>query len=47
MKVLLTRPQGRNQAMEEQLSLRDVAYLVTPLLSVVETTEQLNPTQDI
>ena len=44
MKVLLTRPQGRNQAMEEQLSLRDVAYLVTPLLSVVETTEQLDPT---
>ncbi|MBB1363834.1 uroporphyrinogen-III synthase [Shewanella sp. SR44-4] len=44
MKVLLTRPQGRNQAMEEQLSQRDVAYLVTPLLSVVETTEQLDPT---
>ncbi|WP_137223387.1 uroporphyrinogen-III synthase [Shewanella sp. MEBiC00475] len=43
MKVLLTRPQGRNQAMEEQLSFRDVAYLVTPLLTVVATTEQLDP----
>ncbi|MGX9462011.1 uroporphyrinogen-III synthase [Shewanella sp. A14] len=43
MKVLLTRPSGRNQAMEEQLSLRGVAYFVTPLLSVVETTEQLTP----
>ncbi|GGP49756.1 uroporphyrinogen-III synthase [Shewanella saliphila] len=42
MKVLLTRPQGRNQAMEEQLSQRDVAYFVTPLLAVVETTEQLS-----
>ncbi|GGQ31156.1 uroporphyrinogen-III synthase [Shewanella litoralis] len=42
MKVLLTRPLGRNQAMEEQLSLSGVAYFVTPLLAVVETTEQLD-----
>tara|TARA_R110002050_G_scaffold273168_1_gene417203 strand:+ start:951 stop:1670 length:720 start_codon:yes stop_codon:yes gene_type:complete len=42
MKVLLTRPQGRNQAMEEQLSQRDVAYLVTPLLAVIETNESMS-----
>ena len=42
MKVLLTRPQGRNQAMEQQLSQRDVAFHVTPLLAVVATTEQLD-----
>lgn len=42
MKVLLTRPQGRNQAMEQQLSQRDVAYLVTPLLAVVATTDPLD-----
>jgi len=41
MKVLLTRPLGRNQAMEEQLSLRDVAYCVTPLLAVIETDESV------
>jgi uroporphyrinogen-III synthase len=41
MKVLLTRPQGRNQAMEEQLSQRDVAYFVTPLLAVIETDESI------
>jgi uroporphyrinogen-III synthase len=41
MKVLLTRPLGRNQAMEEQLSHRDVAYLVTPLLAVIDTNESI------
>jgi uroporphyrinogen-III synthase len=41
MKVLLTRPLGRNQAMEEQLSRRDVAYLVTPLLAVIDTNESI------
>ena len=34
MKVLLTRPQGRNQLMEEALSARGVSYLSTPLLQV-------------
>ncbi|GGB71005.1 uroporphyrinogen-III synthase [Shewanella inventionis] len=42
MKVLLTRPQGRNQAMEEQLTRSGVAYLVTPLLEVVATNEYLD-----
>lgn len=37
MKVLLTRPQGRNQLMEEALSLRNVSYLTTPLLHVKPT----------
>jgi uroporphyrinogen-III synthase len=41
MKVLLTRPLGRNQAMEEQLSRRDVAYLVTPLLAIIDTNESI------
>ncbi|WP_445773593.1 uroporphyrinogen-III synthase [Shewanella sp.] len=42
MKVLLTRPQGRNQAMEEQLALNGVAYLVTPLLDITATSEAFN-----
>ncbi len=37
MKVLLTRPQGRNQLMEEALSNRNVSYLTTPLLQVQPT----------
>jgi uroporphyrinogen-III synthase len=41
MKVLLTRPLGRNQAMEEQLSRRGVAYLVTPLLAIIDTNESI------
>ncbi|MCL1141086.1 uroporphyrinogen-III synthase [Shewanella gaetbuli] len=35
MKVLLTRPEGRNQDMIEQLEQYQVAHLVTPLLAVV------------
>lgn len=34
MKVLLTRPEGRNQAMSAALSKRGIAHLVTPLLGV-------------
>ncbi len=37
MKVLLTRPQGRNQTMIEALNERSVSYLVTPLLQVEAT----------
>ncbi|MCL1050176.1 uroporphyrinogen-III synthase [Shewanella abyssi] len=37
MKVLLTRPAGRNQLMEEALSFRNVSYLTTPLLQVKPT----------
>ena len=42
MKILLTRPQGRNQAMEELLTQLRVAYLVTPLITVVETQESIS-----
>ncbi|WOT04876.1 uroporphyrinogen-III synthase [Shewanella youngdeokensis] len=44
MKVLLTRPAGRNQLMEEALSVRNVAYLTTPLLHV-SPTSNLNSLQ--
>ncbi|UJF22615.1 uroporphyrinogen-III synthase [Shewanella sp. OMA3-2] len=37
MKVLLTRPEGRNQDMIEQLDYYQVAHIVTPLLSVEAT----------
>ncbi|WP_394497172.1 uroporphyrinogen-III synthase [Shewanella sp. ENK2] len=37
MKVLLTRPEGRNQAMIEQLNAKGVDYIVTPLLAVAPT----------
>ncbi|MCL1094230.1 uroporphyrinogen-III synthase [Shewanella kaireitica] len=37
MKVLLTRPEGRNQLMEEALSFRNVSYLTMPLLQVTPT----------
>ncbi|WP_299798184.1 uroporphyrinogen-III synthase [uncultured Shewanella sp.] len=37
MKVLLTRPQGRNQSMIEALNERGVSHLVTPLLNVQAT----------
>lgn len=40
MKILLTRPQGRNQLMVEALLARGVAHLVTPLLQVEATQEQ-------
>ena len=42
MKVLLTRPEGRNQDMIEQLEKRQVAHMVTPLLAV-EATQQAVP----
>jgi uroporphyrinogen-III synthase len=34
MKVLLTRPQGRNQSMEDALRQRGIAFMTTPLLAV-------------
>ncbi|UCX03415.1 uroporphyrinogen-III synthase [Shewanella glacialimarina] len=37
MKVLLTRPEGRNQDMIEQLDKYQVAHIVTPLLGVEAT----------
>lgn len=37
MKVLLTRPEGRNQLMVEALTQRNVSYFVTPLLNVQPT----------
>ena len=37
MKVLLTRPEGRNQDMMEQLDKLNMAYLVAPLLHVSAT----------
>ncbi|MCC4834695.1 uroporphyrinogen-III synthase [Shewanella sp. 10N.7] len=37
MKVLLTRPEGRNQAMAEQLKNKGVDFIVTPLLAVAAT----------
>lgn len=37
MKVLLTRPEGRNQDMIEQLDNYQVAHIVTPLLGVEAT----------
>ncbi|WP_028767900.1 uroporphyrinogen-III synthase [Shewanella fidelis] len=41
MKVLLTRPEGRNQSMIEALTQRNVSYFVTPLLNV-QSTSNLN-----
>ncbi|MGL4833361.1 MAG: uroporphyrinogen-III synthase, partial [Shewanella sp.] len=37
MKVLLTRPEGRNQSMVDALHERGIANWVTPLLSVQAT----------
>ncbi|WP_153914184.1 uroporphyrinogen-III synthase [Shewanella sp. TC10] len=37
MKVLLTRPEGRNQAMVQQLKTKGVDCIVTPLLAVAPT----------
>ncbi|ABZ78458.1 Uroporphyrinogen III synthase HEM4 [Shewanella halifaxensis HAW-EB4] len=37
MKVLLTRPEGRNQLMAEALTKRNVSYFITPLLNVQPT----------
>lgn len=42
MKVLLTRPAGRNQSMVDALTTRGIAHWVTPLLSVAAT-EQAAP----
>ncbi|MCG9695425.1 uroporphyrinogen-III synthase [Shewanella sp. Isolate11] len=43
MKVLLTRPQGRNQSMIEALSERQIPFVVSPLLEVVATDDIKNP----
>ncbi|MGS0682756.1 uroporphyrinogen-III synthase [Shewanella sp. 125m-7] len=37
MKILLTRPEGRNQLMIEALAQRNVSYFITPLLNVQST----------
>jgi len=37
MKILLTRPQGRNQSMIEALNEKGVSHIVTPLLNVQAT----------
>ncbi|ABV85700.1 uroporphyrinogen-III synthase [Shewanella pealeana] len=37
MKILLTRPEGRNQLMKEALTQRNVSYFITPLLNVQPT----------
>lgn len=42
MKVLLTRPQGRNQSMIEALNEKGVSHVVTPLLNVQATDIQLH-----
>lgn len=42
MKVLLTRPEGRNQSMIEALSQRQVPFIVTPLLEVIATDDIYN-----
>ncbi|MCL1035542.1 uroporphyrinogen-III synthase [Shewanella submarina] len=46
MKVLLTRPEGRNQTMSTALSERGTPHLVTPLLGV-EATPPSRSTDDI
>ncbi|KFZ37732.1 uroporphyrinogen III synthase [Shewanella mangrovi] len=40
MKILLTRPQGRNQSMTESLTQKGIPFLVTPLLAVSALTQQ-------
>jgi len=44
MKVLLTRPQGRNQSMIEALNEKGVSHVVTPLLNVQATDIQQHQT---
>ncbi|ABM26533.1 uroporphyrinogen-III synthase [Shewanella putrefaciens] len=39
MKVLLTRPEGRNQSMVDALNARGIAHYVTPLLGVEPTND--------
>ncbi|MDO6620727.1 MULTISPECIES: uroporphyrinogen-III synthase [unclassified Shewanella] len=43
MKVLLSRPEGRNQAMADKLKAKGVDFMVTPLLAVVPTHNRINP----
>ncbi|MCL1075973.1 uroporphyrinogen-III synthase [Shewanella dokdonensis] len=40
MKVLLTRPQGRNQSMEDALHQQGIAFMTTPLLAVEPLNDQ-------
>ena len=46
MKVLLTRPKGRNQSMCDALNERQIPFIVTPLLEVVAT-EDIDNTKAI
>lgn len=39
MKVLLTRPEGRNQSMVDALNARGITHYVTPLLGVEPTND--------
>ncbi len=39
MKVLLTRPDGRNQSMIDALSERQIPFVVSPLLEVIATND--------
>lgn len=43
MRVLLTRPEGRNQSMAEALNDRQIPFIVTPLLEVVATEDIDSP----
>ena len=43
MKVLLSRPEGRNQVMADKLKMKGVDYMITPLLSVIATQDSINP----
>ncbi|GIU51930.1 uroporphyrinogen-III synthase [Shewanella sp. KT0246] len=45
MQVLLTRPEGRNQAMVQQLQDKGVGFIVTPLLAVAPTHFTIEPQQ--
>ncbi|WP_394130146.1 uroporphyrinogen-III synthase [Shewanella maritima] len=42
MRVLLTRPEGRNQAMSEQLQLRSIAHLITPMIEVISSNQPVD-----
>jgi uroporphyrinogen-III synthase len=46
MKVLLTRPEGRNHAMEQALTERGIPFMVTPLLAVEAMEDKsISPTE--
>jgi len=46
MKVLLTRPEGRNHAMEQALAERGIPFMVTPLLAVEAMEDKsISPTE--